>query len=195
MKKVLLIIITLLLLTGCTIKNEKYYEMIANTAIGFFNNPDYDENTIAKEDRDALKEFWTAITHENQIIDLTKYIDKNLVSNEKNDICTIKYTDLLNEFETSKQKYEGFAPFYKASCQGYYAIIYQNDLYPDYEYTLQNPEHNYVLINKNTKEHIKSYIYKSTYNGKGLMIKLHIKNKKIEKIDAETVNANDYIQN
>ena len=195
MKKVVLILIAILLLTGCTVKNETYYENIANTVIGFFNNPEYDENKIADNDRDAVKKYWRTITHEGQIIDLNEYIYENLTSNEPEGECSIDYETLKVKFKESEDKYDALNPMYSTTCNGHYAIIYKTDVYPDYEYTKTNPVHNYILLSKHTKDNVKSYVYKSSYNGIGLKLNLHLSGKQITKIDTEYVNANDYIQN
>ena len=194
MKRIILIVTLLLLLTGCTIKNEKYYESVANIVISFFNSRDYDESKIDKLDRDAVFALWTSITHENQTINLSEYVDVKMPSNEESN-CEVSYATVKKVLDSYKNDSDVMEPRYISSCNGYYAVIYESDLYPDYEYTLKNPEHNYILVNKYTDSNIKHYIYKSTYNGKGLMLKLHLEGKQIIKIDTEYVNANDYIQN
>lgn len=196
MKKIILVFLIAFLLTGCTIKNEHYYDTIASTAISFFKSPNYEEKAIDKSDIKALKEFLSSLTHDGQIIDLTKYIDYDLPSSDTFEVCSVDYDTVKSEIVEYTLKHDdGFDPFYRSTCKGHYATVHQSDLYPDYEYTLKNPEHNYILVNKYKKDNIRAYIYKSTYNGKGLMLKLHMKNKTIEKIDTEYVNANDYIKN
>ena len=200
MKRKILVILTLALLSSaCTIKNGEYYDEVATIAISFFQTDSYDKSRVSKSDRLALDEYLSSLTHVNQKVNVSDYIDIDLPTNEPNTNgvavidgnCYLDYAVIKAAFD--KVPYSASEPSFKVSCNGYYAILHVSDFNPQYSYTQNNPEHNYILIDKYKEENARFYIYKSTYNGKGLMLAMQLDGSKITKITAKTVNADDYL--
>ena len=79
MKKELtiLMLLGLVLLTGCTNKNFEYYKNISNIVVNLFTSEKYDSKDIDEKDKKKIDEYLNTLTHKNHEIDLTDFIIKN----------------------------------------------------------------------------------------------------------------------
>ena len=203
MKK-LLIIFLMLICCGCAqIKNDEYYLKIANIAVSTFNNQYYDSKKIDSNDLEAIDNYISEITHTNQIVNLNNYITKNsyyatdesnsINIDTKNNNCLIKYSNINftdHNFDSMDHEME---KYYRFVCNGYWGIIYESDLYPNYSITQSNPVYNYVLVNDLVTDYKREYLYNSTYDGSTLLITLNINDKNVESISSsftDTIDTN-----
>ena len=203
MKKVFCILTLLLLTSGCVRKNGEYFDNIAETAISFFRVNEYDTSKFDKNDRKAIDTFLSEVTHNNQVVNISNYIDLNKKTNEKNTVginivdgqCYMDYSLIKNEFDKIENGTDPEREIsYVVVCNGYYATLYPELFYPDYSVTQKDPVHNYVLLTRYKENGDYIYIYRSTYNGLGLKVTLNTKNKVLKKIDITNVNADNYIK-
>ena len=201
MKKLLMFIFTVLLLSGCTIGNASYYDKVAETVISLYRIDVYDKKNIRDEDVNAIDVYLSQITHVNQAVDLTDFLDKARPTNDKDsstvfvrgDRCYIAYADVKAAFDKIYANPDAHDEIsYTVSCNGYYATLYETDFYPDYSVTQNDPVHDYILLKTYEENGNRIYIYRSTYNGVGLKLTLYISDH-IYKIDTTQVNADTYL--
>lgn len=175
-------------------KDENYYGVVADTIIGFFRSTNYNKSDIRDEDIDALEAYLSTLTHENQIIDLSKYIVRQKAyytssANtkgvyKKDGKCYIKYDDLDFDKPVEETNYE-MEPFKKVVCNHYFIVLYASDFYPEYSVTKKNPKYDYILQETNKKINGYEYIYYSTYDGTLLNLNLIIADGVIVSIEAD----------
>jgi len=201
MKKIILLLFIILILTGCNKHDEAYYTKYADIAISLFRKDSYDANKIYSKDRKAMDEYLTRLTHKNEVIVLNDYIDKNEPTTSpnssnitvKNGVCTISYENLSYEFKKNATDDEGaMEPSFSGVCEGYYFNVSESNLYPDYESTKNNPRYDYVLLKSEKSDDKFNFYYRSTYDGSGLKLVLNLKKNNVEKVITEFVNV-DYI--
>jgi len=205
MKKVILII-CLLLLTGCGNKyDEEYYMNYSDTVVSFFRNKTYDSSSIYEEDIEALNNYLTSITHENEKIDIEEFLMKDDPSPLTNsslvmvegDKCYIKYSDLRTVFDNynnTSTGEEAMEAYYSGVCKGYPFIIYESDLLPSYEDIVNDPRYDYVLLKDEKKKDEYIFYYRSTYDGTGLQVTLKLKKKHVVEVKTDFVNVDGIIQ-
>ncbi len=201
-KKYILILLLILTLTGCKKYDDEYYQKVANTIISFFRTSNYNSDEFYEEDREAIKEYWTKITHQGQIIDITEYLNKDEPVEEvnssivfvENNKCYIRYEDLKKEFDLIEQNEDEVETSLDGVCQGYEFTIFESDLYPPYEKTVNEPVYDYVLLKDYKKKNEYNFYYRSTYDGSGLRLTLKLKKKHIINIETEVVNVDGLIQ-
>ena len=199
MKKILTIVFVLFL-TGCGNKIE-HYKKFADTALNFFESSNYSSKEFSENENILLNKYLSTLTHENQIIDLDDYIDKSedYYTNENNSYgvyvengkCYIKYDDI------SFQKLESGADIEdemiaKIVCNNYFVTIMSSQ-FIDYNEIQNDERYNYRYlgyINDDTKY---QFIYRSYYDGSGLVISVDTKNNKIVDLSVTETNVNDYI--
>lgn len=200
--KIIIVMIIAILASGCTIKNQKYYDSLATIIIAFYKTDIYDVKKIDKNDMAIVSEYLSQLTHKDQKINVSDFINKDWPSIEENSkeiyvedgICYMQYSSLKEKFDDFylENDQSVIDAFYTVTCNGYYATLSESDFYPDYESTKKNPEHNYILLDKYKENDSYIYIYRSTYDGIGLKLKLEVENKKLINIITENVNVDLY---
>ena len=205
MKKIIIFCISavLLIIVGINAfkeNNEKYYESIANLVVGFYKSDKYDESEIKDSDIKTIEKYLSKLTHKNQEIDLSEYIEKSTVyyTTEhnthgvytKDGKCFIEYED-LGFTEAKVEQMEHIEPYKKVVCENYFVDIYASYFYPSYEVTKKDPKYNYFYdsMTKNDNEYVYKYI--STYDGSGLLVKISLDGKVISEIKTEYINKGD----
>lgn len=203
-KLTILMLLGLVLLTGCTNKNFEYYKNISNIVVNLFTSEKYDSKDIDTKDKKKIDEYLNTLTHKNHEIDLTDFIIKNdeYKVNEpnskevyiKNNKCYVKYNDLGFDYikEENDPSYELELQKYLV-CNNYYTILYESDFYMNYEENKDNLKYDYVY--KQSVKFDKGYyfLYNSSYDGTGLVVKMYLDGKDIEKIETSFENINNYI--
>ena len=203
-KLTILMILGLVLLTGGTYKNFEYYKNISNIVVNLFTSEKYDSKDIDEKDKKKIDEYLNTLTHKNHEIDLTDFIIKNdeYKVNEpnskevyiKNNKCYVNYNDLGFDYikEENDPSYELELQKYLV-CNNYYTILYESDFYMNYEENKDNPKYDYVY--KQSVKFDKGYyfLYNSSYDGTGLVVKMYLGGKDIEKIETSFENINNYI--
>ncbi len=205
MKKVVLII-CLLLLTGCGKKyDEEYYMNYSDIVVSFFRNKTYDSSSVYEEDREALDKYLTSITHENELVDIEEFLMKDDPTPEANsslviiegDKCYVKYSDLRTLFDNytnTSTGEEAIEAYYSGVCRGYPFVIYDSDLMPSYDDLVSDPRYDYVLLKDEKKNDEYIFYYRSTYDGTGLQVTLKLKKKHVVEVKTDFVNVDGIIQ-
>lgn len=191
-----------LLTAGCVKRNGAYYEHVADVIVSFYKDSSYDVDEIHRDDLEAINSYLSTLTHINQTVNVSEFIDRSLPSSESNSseitmkdgICYMDYQIIKSHFDDfyAEDPHSVTEAYYTVTCDGYYATMYESDFYPDYDITVSDETHNYVLLNSSKTDSGYSYVYRSTYNGIGLKVNLELKKKKIVKIFTENVNADTY---
>lgn len=191
MKKILYVLtISCLLITACS-KKEDYYKKVADLATTFFRTSEYDKSEYKESDIEAIDTLLSELTHNEQVLDLNEYIEKNNdtrtydsnsygVYTEK-DNCYIKY-DNLNFIYYDEDGSTAMEPYARVVCNGYATIILKDSLFPEYDSTLSNPVFNYIYLGNSTSDNELDYYYTSTYDGSYLTVRIIKDGNKINKI-------------
>lgn len=195
-KYIIILLAMIALIVGLKIinNNQDYYLNVSNEVIKLFRSSNYDTKIIKKKDREAVNKYLSTLTHSNQVIDLTEYINKNndyytIDKNTKgvyieNGKCYIKYQDLNIANVFDEFNYDG-EPYQRVICNNYFTYIYLSYFYPDYEDTKKNPKYDYVFNKEEKMSYGYLFTYRSTYDGTLLKIKFVINNNTIESITSE----------
>ncbi|MBQ6841227.1 MAG: hypothetical protein IJO63_03840 [Bacilli bacterium] len=200
MKKVVIIIATIFLIViGANYlmnKDDNYYDSIADLVLSFYRTSTYDKSLFKDSDIDAIETYLSKLTHKNEVIDLSEYIEKSPAyqtdspnSNgvyTKDGKCYIEYEDLDFDKPVEEVNYD-MEPFKKVVCNNYFTDLYESQFYPAYEVTKKDPKYDYTFKNVEQTDTGYSYNYVSTYDGSGLVIKLVISDKILVKIETEYV--------
>lgn len=207
MKKSKLIVLVLLgtfVLTGCNNKNFEYYKNISNIVVNLFTSEKYNADDIDKKDKEKIDEYLRTLTHINHEIDLTEYIikDKKYYVDEanskevyiKDNKCFVNYDDLGFDYvkEDGDPSYELELQKYLV-CNNYYTILYESDFYIDYEGNKDNPKYSYIYNRSVKFEEGYYFLYRSSYDGTGLVVKIYLDGKNISKIETSFENIDTYI--
>lgn len=197
MKKFLIILIIMSLLTGCGIKkNNEYYKNVSDTVISFYRSSNYKKSDFSSNDVKVLNEYLSTLTHKNQEIDITKFVNEATTkTNEKNTkgVYTrdnkwfIKYEDL--KFES----HNDIEPYAVINCEGKTFTLFSSLFYPDYDDTRKNRVYNYVYVGSQIEKNIRKYAYRSSYDGSGVIVLLELKNKDIVNIFTIYENVNKFV--
>ncbi len=195
---VVLILVILLLLNFVYKRDEKYYKNISEVVISLFDSSDYSTSGINKSDIIKIDEYLSTLTHENELVNLNKFIDDNTDYNKnwnnsegvivENNVCYIYYGDI--DFKLIEDvTVENSAVIY---CDGYQIKIYEDSFMPEYSETLENPVHDYVYIGYNFT--LDNYIgfYRSIYDGSEIGVFINLSDTEIDVIEVNGVNFNDY---
>lgn len=207
MKKIIILSLTIIfLLTGCTVKNLKYYKNVSDTVISFYNTDTYDKEKYSKGDLPAIETYLSNITHENQEVNISDYLIKSdeYYTDEANtegvwikeDSCYINYSTLgfaSNNEDFESDTYE-IEPYKRVVCNNYYTILYESSFYPDYAATKSNLRYNYIYLDGNKTKVGYEFIYRSTYDGTGMKVTLIVDNKTITDISTDITDINSYIE-
>lgn len=190
MKKIITIIICCFIICGCSNNKNEYYKQVSEILVNTLNGTTNNLNDVDKKDRDVVNNYISQITHVNQEVNVSDMLikdneHKTTESNTKdiyykNNNCYIKYDKLkINTYDYDNYEME---PYQRLVCDGYYIVVYQSDFYPNYEKSKTNPIYNYLYKGsiKNGIDH--QYIYKSTYDGSYLNVKINADDK-INNID------------
>jgi|GEM_PF-2691598 len=207
MKKIIILgLVTMFLLTGCTMKNFKYYKNVSDTVLSFYNTDKYEQNKYSDNDIPAIEAYLSQLTHANQVVNINDYLIKTdeFYTDEdntegvwiKNNICYIKYDDLgLNKIDTYIPEGNDEEELSKkVICNNYYTILYASSFYPDYATTKSNLRYNYIYLDGNKTEDGYEFVYRSTYDGTGMKVTLIVKNKTITSIHTDVTDVNSYIE-
>ena len=198
MKKTVILLVLCIIFIACIILNKvyvpksEYYRLVADTAANFFRSKDFDETKIKKKDIPALEEFLSHLTHENEVIDLDKYITKTSDNKtteantpgvyKESGKCYIKYKDLGFDFNDESEGYT--EPTKKVVCDGYVTYLFFTDFYPSYKYIVNEPKYDFIFKEEKQGLSGQTYIYESSYDASILEIKLIISDNTIMQIDA-----------
>ena len=197
MKKILFILLSLLLLAGCGIsKNDEYYKNVSDTIVSFYRSPDYDKNEFSSKDVKAIDKYLSTLTHENQEIDITEYVNSSSTETTRsntigvytiNNRWYIKYSDL--EFINDN----AIEPYAIVNCNGKTFTLFSSLFYPEYEETKEDRTYNYIYIGSQIEKNTKKYAYRSSYDGSGLIVILELKNKDIVNINTSYENVKNFV--
>ncbi len=188
-------------------RDVKYYKNISDIVIGMYRSPEYDNSGISKEDKKYLESYLATLTHENHIVDLSKFMegaDSTSASNSpnvfiENNKCFIKYDDLNFVYEYNDE--EDFEQGHNhgtsdqliiLNCMGKELLINNYDFYPEYNETLENPLYDYNFIGYTEEDNIFNSFYRSIYNGSTVILEIKLNNNDIESIEVRPVNINNY---
>lgn len=207
MKKLILLgFIITILLTGCQVKNFKYYKNISDKVISFYNTDEYNKEKIFEEDFPAINTFLSELTHKDQIVNISDYITKSqeYYTSESNtngvwvddDTCYIKYNELglFNTGEDIESDTYEIELNKRIVCNNYYTILYESYFYPNYNVTKSNPRYNYIYLDGNTLDTGYEFIYRSSYDGTGMKVNIVLKDKKIIDINTSIIDVTGYIK-
>ncbi|MBE6147890.1 MAG: hypothetical protein E7167_00045 [Firmicutes bacterium] len=195
-KKVFIIIGTVFILViGLNMilnRNNDYYRNVADLSVGLFKNKNYDRQLIKSKDLQAIEDFLSMLTHENQVIDLSEYIVKEkeyyTSSHNTNGVykkdgkCFIDYKKLEFDKPIEEINYE-MEPHKMVVCDNYYVVLYESMFFPDYSVTQSNPIFDYHFEEEIKNEKGYDFIYYSSYDSSRLKLSFLIENKTIKKID------------
>lgn len=197
MKKLLILLIVMSLLTGCGItKNDEYYKNVSDTVVSFYRNSNYKKSDFSSNDADVIEKYLSTLTHENQEIDITEYVNESTTKTlendtkgvyKKNNKWFIKYNDLKFVTDSDIDTYA------VVNCNGKTFTLFSSLFYPDYRETKSNRVYNYVYIGSQIEKYTKKYAYRSSYDGSGLIVTLELKNKDIVDINTSYENVNDFV--
>ena len=197
MKKILIFLIILSLLTGCGItKNDEYYKNVSDTVVSFYRNPNYKKSEFSSNDVKVIEKYLSTLTHKNQEIDITKYVNESTTPTfekdtngvyTKNNKWFIKYSDL--KFATNSE----MEPYVVVNCNGKTFTLFSSLFYPKYEETKNNRVYNYVYLGSQIEKNTKKYAYRSSYDGSGLIVTLELKNKDIVNINTSYENVKNFV--
>lgn len=96
MKKLLILLIVMSLLTSCGIaKNDEYYKNVSDTVVSFYRNSNYKKSDFSSNDADVIEKYLSTLTHENQEIDITKYVDESTTKTLDSDTKGV-YKKIIN---------------------------------------------------------------------------------------------------
>lgn len=198
MKKIL-IILCLFLLVGCNnTNNSEYYRKVSDTIVSFYKDSKYNKDDFRKDDINSIDKYLNKLTHENEEINITNYInDSTTVTSEKdtdgiyekNNNWYIKYKDL--DFINSSD----IEPYAVINCNGKTFTLFKSLFYPSYEETKNNKVYSYVYVGSKTLSNNRKYAYRSSYDGSGLIVNIDIDSNKIINIDTNFENVNDFNSN
>ncbi len=195
-----------ILLTGCAERyDEDYYINYSNTVVSFFRTDTYDSTSIYDEDIEALKTYLTTLTHEDELINIDEYVrtdeetsleDSSIVLIEDNK-CYIRYDDLkkvFDEYNNSLVGGEVIEAYFSGVCNSHPFVIYESNILPPYEETIENPRYNYILLKDKKGKNEYIFYYQSTYDGTGLQVTLKLKKKHIIDIQTDFINVDGIVQ-
>lgn len=207
MKKIIIFsLVIIFLLTGCTVKNFKYYKNVSDTVISFYNTSKYDSKKYSENDIPAIETYLSELTHENQEVNISNYLVKSeeYYTDEantegvwiKNNSCYIKYDDLeLTKTDTYiEEGNDEIELSKKVVCNNYYTILYESSFYPDYAATKTNLRYNYIYLDGFETEEGYEFIYRSTYDGTGMKVSLDLDDKTIISIHTDITYVNSYTE-
>ncbi len=197
MKKILFILLSLLLLAGCGIsKNDEYYKNVSDTIVSFYRSSDYDKNEFSSKDVKAIDKYSSTLTHENQEIDITDYVNSSSTETTRsntmgvytiNNRWYIKYNDL--EFINDND----IEPYAIVNCNGKTFTLFSSLFYPEYEETKEDRTYNYIYIGSQIEKNTKKYAYRSSYDGSGLIVNLELNSNDIVNISTLFENVDDFV--
>lgn len=196
MKKILILLITILLLTGCGVtKNDEYYKKVSDTVVSFYRNSNYNKSDFSSNDTKVIESYLSTLTHINQEIDITKHVDESTTKTNEKDTAGvykksgkwfIKYKDL--NFISSND----IEPYAVINCDGKTFTLFSSLFYPDYKETKSNRVYSYVYVGSQIKKNNKKYAYRSSYDGSGLIVELELKNNDLVNINISYQSVNDF---
>lgn len=195
MKKVLMILLTILLLTGCN-KDDEYYKKVSDTVVSFYRSSNYKRSDFSSKDANALDKYLSNLTHKNQEIDITKYVNESIVETTKSNtrgIYTkgnnwfIKYDDL--KFVSNND----IEPYAVINCNGKTFTLSSSMFYPDYSETKSNRLYSYVYVGEKIEDDSRKYAYRSSYDGSGLIVNLELNGNDISNINTNFENVNNFV--
>lgn len=197
MKKSLILLIVMSLLTGCGItKNDEYYKNVSDTVVSFYRNSNYKKSDFSSNDADVIEKYLSTLTHENQEIDITEYVNESTAKTlendtkgvyKKNNKWFIKYNDLKFVTDSDIDTYA------VVNCNSKTFTLFSSLFYPKYEETKNNRVYNYVYLGSQIEKNTKKYAYRSSYDGSGLIVTLELKNKDIVNINTSYENVKNFV--
>lgn len=184
MKKLISVFILLILLTGCTKKNE--LDKISNAIINYHHEYNYNISNLSSESQKVLENLKKQELKENKVINISKLdvFSNDITTDEpntkgvyyENGDYLIKYNDL--KFEKVNEK-DYIATLY---VNGYIVNISKRD-FPILYYETRSVEYKYRFMKKVKENNEIKYYYRSYGNGSMLTIDYKMNNDKIESID------------
>lgn len=200
MKKFLLIL-CVILFTGCN-KQVVHYEKFSNTVVGLFDSVVYDQKGFNQTEIKLIEKYITTLTHENEIIELDKYIQKNedYYTDEKNTQgvftdngkCYIKYEDINFEKIPNDNSHLADSQVAKIICNNYLVIL-NDSHFTSYEEIRNNKRHNYRYLGHSKDMNVYNFVYRSYYDGMGLIVTIETDGNNIVKFDVKEDNTNNYV--
>ena len=197
MKKSLILLIVMSLLTGCGItKNDEYYKNVSDTVVSFYRNSNYKKSDFSSNDADVIEKYLSTLTHENQEIDITEYVNESTTKTlendtkgvyKKNNKWFIKYNDLKFVTDSDIDTYA------VVNCNSKTFTLFSSLFYPKYEETKNNRVYNYVYLGSQIEKNTKKYAYRSSYDGSSLIVTLELKNKDIVNINTSYENVKNFV--
>lgn len=192
MEKKIIIIIALLVFSFIIVfvlqDKSSYYEEFATKVVLLYKG-EHDTKGIKKKDREAYENFYKKLTHEDEIIDITRYQDGTKVGTDiypkaisHDNKCFIKYSDLKLFGVVEEGHNEAIQ---KLDCKGNLITLYEDYFMPPYEYLIKNPKHDYVLDSMEKSLSGYTFTFLSSYDNSSLILELVLQGNTIIEIEAE----------
>ena len=188
MKKIILSVVLLILLTGCNRSLLKQTETLSDNILNIIYEENYDISSLSKKNQELLNNLIEKEKIENKTINISELFDfieetKDISKGTTQEVFFnngdyyIKYTDmqkLINENKSS------VTVIYVDG----YAIPINEQVYPILRIdTIGNTDYKFRYIKRKKEKNVIRYYYKSFGNGKKFIIKYKLNNNKIEDID------------
>ena len=171
MKRVIVILVGILLLSGCSNKIGEYKE-VSDIVVGLFQNDSYSKDKLNASQIRMIENYITTLN--NPEINVSDFLIANELykTQEKNtsgvyvrdNKCYIKYKDIIFE---SPGDHVGESTA-RVICNGYTVILFEDSVKPrvaDY----QNPKYNYRYLGYYVDNGY-HFAYRSYYDGSGLIV-------------------------
>ncbi len=193
MKKIL-IILSILLLTGCGIKkDDKYFQKFAETYMGLYQDSTYNQSLFDKNEQNLLDKRIYDLNNNNQelnLSDLIYYLDsyKTNAPNSrevylKDGICFIKTSDINLEVSDVNFNFEDSAVYV---CNGYNVTVTTSDLPQSYDDLKKDPIRKYRYFGSKKENNVYTFAFRSYYqHSHNILLKLTVEKKEIKNIIIE----------
>ena len=201
MKKILIIILSCFVLTGCANQLIRY-KGIADIIVGLYRSPIYDEKDLKANEKEIIDKLLEELKIPPQRINIENFINHNStginVSNSpgvfvENDICFVDVNYLnfnLNNFDTDSDDYT-VVDDVTLICKGFVIFLQRSDVVLNYEDLTQSPKYRYQFVGYVDLEDSYKFVYQSLYDRSGLSItifdKENITNIVVEYVDIDKI--------
>ncbi len=202
---ILISLVVIIFIINAFRKQDVEHQLIADQVVEFYTSAIYDDTVYNNAERKALDDLLSTLTHQNEKIDLSKYLieedlyrtsksNSNFVF-EENGKCYIYYDDLVFP-ETENQYNNGYSNAASGDnaavviCNGYEIYVFENDFIP-YEEVKDDEKHSYQYLTKTIDSTIEKYYYASTTVNYYIEVTFHIDNKDVYNIEVNAINIED----
>ena len=185
MKKIL-IILGVLILTGCSKSTEQMAKNISKKIIEAHHTENVNLKGLNKEEKELFNNYINNEKKENKVINITKNVlfdpDSYSESNtygiySKDDDYYISYSDIVWQETLDRDDY-----YAVISLNGMQNGLMKSQVPILYDETHDNPKYNYEFLKSKRDKDTIIYYYKSKYDNSGFTIEYHLDGTKINDI-------------